>query len=493
MSERRNGPLVPAATAGMEICRLSAIGALFAHAAPGLAFPFPAMAASLLAALLLSLLLKRLRRRRVVTLAVHALGVTTAAVLVLRSTETLPFAQAGGVAGMAAAVAGLAGVSDWMAFLVIILFTLLFWVRGERIGSREPSYRITVARFDVGIGFFFVVYLMRMGLGLADPRAVPLVAAYFLFAMVALYGARNLSRDTAFLAQRTMLTLLVPFVAGFVVLGGAGVLLYPYLTQAAGDLYGALRQSVAPLSPWLVALLRFLFGFGFSRAYGDTTASGGDAVGPPPEEAAGWARLIERILAWGFVAVLAALALALVAIVLWRVIRYLAARSGEDDGQIGVWELLRRLVLRLLLAVQWATKRFVGYFRERWTRPAGPSGEAAAGFRTLCAWGRRSGIPRLSSETGRAYGRRLAARFPAAADAAATIVHMAELEVYGLRPPSRDARRQLRRARNALANPRLYPKRLACRVGLGRTSGADDAAAANLLSTARTDSRRQPE
>lgn len=490
MSERRNGPLVLVATAGMEICRLSAIGALFAHAAPGLAFPFLAMAASLLAALLLALLLKRLRRRRVVTLAVHALGITAAAALVLRSTARLPFAQAEGVTGMMAAVAGLAGVADWMAFLVVILFALLFWVRGERIASREPSYRTTVARFDAGVGLILMVYLMQMGLGLEEPIAVPLVAAYFLFAMGALYSARSLSRDTAFLAQRTVLTLLVPFVAGFVVLGGAGVLLYPYLTQAAGDLYGALRQGMAPLSPWLIALLRFLFGFGFGRASADTTSGAGDAVGPPPEEAAGWARLIERILAWGFVAVLAALALALVAIVLWRVVRYLAARSGEDDGQLGVWELLRRLVLRLLLAVQWATKRFVGYFRERWKRPAGPSGEAAAGFRTLCAWGRRSGVPRLSSETGRAYGRRLAARFPAAADAAATIVRMAELEVYGLRPPSRDARRQLRRARNALANPRLYPTRLACRVGLGRTT---DAADANLLSTARTDFRRQPE
>lgn len=473
MSGQRDRPLVLAATAGMELCRLSVLGALFAHMAPSLVFPFFSMALSLLAALALARLLKRIKHRRVTGLAVHALGYLAATESMLRSTVRPPSAQAGGFLVMMGADGRLAGVADWAAFLLIVLFALLFWIRGERIGTTEPSYRITAARFDIGVGVFFGVYLLRMGIGLADPHAVPLVVAYFLFAMVALYAARNVSYHRAFVVHRSALTLLVPFVGSFLLLGGAGVLFFPYLTQAAGQVYGTLRDGVAPLSPWLAAILRFLFGFGFRRAHGvDATGAGGGTAGVPLEELSRQAGLLERILAWSAGAIIIALALALIAIVVWRIFRYLVATADGDDTRLGIWGLLRRLMLRLFGMLRRLGRLLTRFGRRRLQQSPVHSGEAAAAFFLLSAWGRRSGVPRRCAETGRAYGRRLATRFPAAAAAAETIVTMAELEVYALRPMGASGRRRLRRARALLASPRLYPRRLASRLGLSRAASS---------------------
>ena len=457
MSEGRDRTLVLLASAGMELCRLFAAGALAALIAPGTAFPYLPLAVTLVTALVLWRLIRQVRRRRITALVIHVTGFSVALFAVMRPL----FRRSPST------------VTDWLVFFMLAGFVLIFWLRGSRIGTRAVTYEVTVNRFDTGLGLLFAIYFLRLGVQIEDPLAPPLVAAFFLFGMVALYAARNLARDSGFLNSRSVLTLLIPFVSGFLLLGAAVALLYPYLTQAARDLYGVMRQGFLPIAPWLVAALRFLLGFGFGRATGSAAASGpAESLGTMPEELGPTARLIERILAWGFVTIISALALALTGILIWRIIKHLAARVDDDSRTMGFCELIRCFLRRLAVRLRLLLRRIASLAGGGARRPAHSSGEGAGQFRKLCAWGRRSGLPRATTETAAEYGRRLTRRFPKVGDSAHAIVTIAESELYGCRPLTREARRQLQRARRSLRSPGLYPARLAARLGIYRPDEA---------------------
>ena len=472
MFRKSKGFSVLLPTAGMEACRLYAAAAIFLLIFGSALFPFVPAGLSLVAAMILSRGLLRVRLRRIAFAFFHLAGFVIAAALVLKFYGGLPFTEARAPSDWAEAFRLMGGAADWAAFWLILIWTGVFWLRGALIGAGEVSHAVTVGRFDVGVGVLLFAYFVRMGIRQEDPLAIHLAAAYFLFGIVALYAARGLSLDEDFLGSRSVLGLLAPFAAGFLFLGAAVVILYPWFAQAAGEAYTVLRRGAAPLAPWIVALIRFLFGFGFRGMAADPSsgAQEGESRVPSPEEPGFWARLIEGILAWGFLGIIAVLAVSLTGWLIWRFVKYLLARPG---GEFGV--SLRAFLRDILAAVSEYLRRLVRGARglarsaaSRFSARGKPSGAGAAGFRRLSSWGRLSGLPRGKAETAAEYGRRLASRFPAAAGDAELLVRQAEAEFYGGRRLTRESERLIRRARRGLARPALYPARLASRLGLRR-------------------------
>ncbi|MDR1625166.1 MAG: DUF4129 domain-containing protein [Spirochaetia bacterium] len=432
--------------AAMEACRLWAMLPIL-FLVPGLPpFPFVWAACALAAGALAGKGLSRIRKRRLTVLLVHAGGCLAFGFF---------FARSHG------------GLSFWFVSCSLAVF----WLRGIYLGAGPLSHSLTVSRYDTGVGVFFCVYFLRMGLKAPDPLALRLVGAYFLFGILALFFSRCLGRDRAFISARSAFSLVLPFAAVFVLAGLALVLLYPFLARTAGELYAFAWDNSGWLRDILVALIRFLFGFGRRGPAGEAAAppQAGDedftAVGEvsPPG-------LMEKILLWVFTVIVAALVLVFVLWLVFTLSRYLAGRAGADEGKPGFFAALRNflaLLARRLAEALDGLRRLPARIRAR--RPLAGAGQEA--FRRLCAWGRASGLPRKPSETPQEYRERLSGVFPAVKEQAGVLTRGLHAELYGKKNLRGEDLALLRVARRGLASPALLPARLACRLGFRKKEG----------------------
>ena len=433
-------------TAGMEYCRLyAALSLLFLIPGSG-GYPAIASGLVLIVAMGLATILGRLRIRRVSELLIHSAGILV--FLFLTQTPEAPWAQ-----------------------VLQAATILLFWLRGRHIGMSEASYRITCGRFDVGLLLIFLVYFLRLGLQLEDLRAVPLVGSYLLFGTGALYFARNQNRDASFSYQSSATGTVVLFVLGFILSGGLVLLGYPLLTRAAGELFTLLHDKTAFLTPYLIAILRFLFRPGFSRP-----AAGSMDLGPSteqslaaPEEPGFWAQLVEKILLISLIGIVTLVVAGLVAYAMWRLMRYLLKFRQVDDDGLKFGELLHRFLARLRVFAQYTLqrlRRLTGRSERRERGECLRRSPGSVALRRLLRWGRISGVPKQKSETPLEYGARLAGRFPALNEDAATIVESAAAEIYGARELGRGEQLRLQHARRGLLRPGLIPARVLGRLRL---------------------------
>jgi hypothetical protein len=422
----------------MEACRLYAMVALLFLIPGAPPFPFAAALCALAGGTLLGRGFSFIRRRRVFEFFVYGAGGFAFVFFSAGAYSDLPF---------------------WLAAGCVALF----WLRGARIGGGKISHGLTVNRYDIGAGVFFFMYFLRMGLKEPDPLALRLMGAYFLFSILALFSSRCRDRDNNFISARSAASLLLPFMSVFFLAAGAIVLLYPLLTQTAGNVYTFLWDNSGPLRDLLVIILRVLFGFGRrTRADAASTPAQNDSDFIPAQESAP-PGVLEKIIFWVLVAAVAA---AVLVLAIWLVItlaRYLAGRTGTGGGKPGLFEALRtffafiKRLLREALRALHAAKIFTRH------PPAGGAGQEA--FRGLCDWGRVSGIPRRPSETPSEYSLRLAARFPSLREPAGILTWGLHAELYGKKELSGKDIALLRGARRRLASPALIPARITCRLG----------------------------
>jgi hypothetical protein len=446
MSPGNSGALLRFATAGMELCRLTAIGLLVAQAFPGSRFPALAVALSHLGALLLSFSLGTLSRRRIAGAVVHLMGFGVALVLTTMSLSRWPPE----------------GAAGWFFLFSVAAILLAAWTRGAWFGTAPLSYETTVNRFDIGVGLLLGVSFLGMGLRVEGPLSLPLVGSYFLFGMLALSAARDLTVDLRFRRRRTSVWLLFSVVVAFLTLGGAVVLLFPIFGRAADQVQGTVVSLVSPLGPWVVAVLRFLLGFGGGRGkLAPVSGTPGETVMPLAEELVPSSGIVARILGWGMVLLFAVLALVLLGILLRKLLRYLGERITGTLPKGDFLQILRAFLLRL-----------ASFFRRFQRSNVGGSTRRPEAFRVLLTWGRRSGFSRRPSETAAEYARRISGLIPRAAAALESLVSLGEEAMYAERPIVGPHRRRLEGARRCLRSPRLYPSRLAARIGLRRASTA---------------------
>ncbi len=454
-------------TAGMELCRwYITAGLLFIIPDRG-SVPLLQSAFALTGAMFLAMLLRRLKHRRIAELLAHTAGISVSLYLILKGYAGLPFSDSDGLVGFLDAYTRISSPGEWFSFSLILAWTLLLWLRGRHLGIRDADYPRTVARFDAGILLIFAVYFLRMGLRLVDPDALSSVSAYLLFGIISIYAARNRDRDRTFIHSSSATGLVLLFAAGFVIVGTAGVVLYPVLENTAGEVYSVIKKGTQPFQPLLIAFLRFLFGRRSAVSAGASNAgpASGDISSSPPQEPGFWLLLLEKILVYSMAAILGVLAILIAGYLLWRLASHLSS-LGENQGEGLSFRDFLRILLgkiraaagKLLLAVRKVPSILPGRRRRK-------MGAGSAAFRRLLSWGRVSGIKIRSDETAGEYGRRLAGIFPSAADAVAAIVKHAENEAYGERPLSAQEHQELRRALSRTGRFRLLPVRLLHRLG----------------------------
>ncbi len=343
----------------------------------------------------------------------------------------------------------------WLIQLPVLACLLLFWLGARAMVKRQQSYYPVCLQFDRGLGAFFLLLLIKFtvqakgGIRLEDPVTQYLLFAFFTFSLIAISLSRNQSdvRKT-FRPGYHGIGIVLGFVS--VVLIGSAVfivLFLPYLTLVAESAQSVLKATAAPMVPGLVHFIRFLFSIGrYRRDLGiQITSDLKNQLYPDSE--IGWM----HGLGWIMLGVFGLIALGLCGYLIHLLVRWLLKKSSGDELQdlkfpvSRLVSMLAAIILNLWNGLLFLLKKI---------------DSAAAVYAGLLRWGRRSGLPAVSSETPVEYGGRLKQRFPRLKTEIEMIVEAFNREIYGQIPPQKRILDRIRSAQGRMRNPRHWPSRM---------------------------------
>jgi len=350
---------------------------------------------------------------------------------------------------------------EWVVLVLVLIFALLFWVSGVALARRSSAYLSICTRFDWGTAAFFCLLLINFlllvkgGIELRDFAPERLMFPYFIFGLLAVGLARNSSRTRReFLAGYRGIGVLASFIILVLAFGAGLVLLFmPYLHAAAEAGYEVLKSTAGPLSPILVRILRFLFIGSRLRQEPSASSPGSDGTEfVSPGEGGWWSEVLESIVEWGVFGLGVLMGIVLCALGMRYLVRWLFSRTPQEPGGRIRWQLLGRWVRKVwagfAMGIHKAVQRLEGYR------------DIAQFYRALLKWGRRSGLPHLSSETPAEYGNRLVKQFPRLTGEITKLVDAFNLAVYGEIVLEDERIRIVKLAWKRLRSPRYWPARV---------------------------------
>jgi len=350
---------------------------------------------------------------------------------------------------------------EWFTLIIILIFSVLFWLGGVGLARRSPAYLTICSRFDLGVAAFFCLLIVKLlllvkgGIEIKDPASELLLFPFFIFSLLAIGLARSRgSAQREFLAGYKGIAVLASFTVVVLAFGAGLVLLFmPYLIAAAEAGYGALRSAAGPLSPILVRVLRFFFFRARLRQEASSSSAGGsEAEFVPSGESSWWSELVGRIVEWGFLGLGIMLGLILCALGVWYLLRWLFSRTAKQEREPIHWQLLLSWAQRLWKALSMGLQRVVQWLKGYRS--------AVQIYRALPRWGSRSGLPRLLSETPAEYGSRLGKRFPSLSGEIRGIVGAFNLVVYGEAALDSEQMTVVRLSWRRMRSPRYWPSRM---------------------------------
>ena len=320
---------------------------------------------------------------------------------------------------------------EWFLLIFVLGYTIVFWVAGVRFALQERSYFYACTRFDRGVAAFFGLFLIKlllytqMGIRFQDSMTIWLIFPFFIFSLTEIGLARNQGHDPQrdYLSGYHAVGVFTGFSIGAIILGTAVFLFFlPYLKGATAAGYDLMKSAAAPLSPILVAVIKFIFGYAkFGPQNSGLSPPVGSAGQPQTETPDVWMLLVQKVLVWGGGILMLALGITVACLALWYLIRWLfIKRYGADEKRqqvnLSLWWI--RLKTFLLACYEWVLR-------------TGAKRSALDFYAALRRWGRYSGIPQVSNETPMEYGVRLATRFPQLKSDIMLIIEMLQWEVYG--------------------------------------------------------------
>ena len=336
----------------------------------------------------------------------------------------------------------LRGVWEWLITIIIVFLTLSFWIGGSALAKKPVTYSKTCSRFDLGLGVFFLLFLIKLvllekaGIKSEDPVPQFMIFPFFIFSLSAIGLARNQGGfQKNFLSGYQGIGVILIFVMA-VLIFGAGLTLFflPSLSLVAESGYGVLKIAAKPLGYIFVQVIRFLY-------MGNAVRSGNPSPPPqkgienlnPTSEEGWWPEFIEKILSWGVWSVLGLILLLAFGLVIYYLLRWLFSKTPASPKK---------------RARQGRVFTRQGYKGAMWI------------YRTLLSWGRRSGLTHFSSETPNEYGQRLNHGFPSLKGEIDLIIETFNQEFFGGISLNKEQLAKSLSAWRRLRSPLHWPYRL---------------------------------
>jgi len=435
------------AQAGMELCWLHAWGAFVLFAAWRYLLPFPMVLAAFATGSAVAVALGPFARRRIWTLCLQLLAFGIFCGLLVPE----------GLTRASTPAAAPPMPPQWFFLAVLTALLAAAYIRGLQNPGRPLTATTVYARFDLGLGAFFILFIIKIifesnGATAPDyPILAYLFGPYFILGLLAIGLLRNRGPRTKDAVGIYKLGVLLLFLVAVPAMGaGILVLCHGQLANGAQLVSGALQNSGARLVPALVSAIRVLMmhrGFDCDSAGSAPKQDLPEIIpaGPMTDEVSA----VEQAVVYG-IAGLGVVVFGLLGFsLLHKLFQFLALQNNgprKADREFFNPAAWLQLIFR-----QWRTRisRWVKGCRTGW-----------ALYTALAAWGRRSGVARRATETPREYGRRLAACFPVLEKEIEAIVELANREVFGEIVLSGGDLRRGRQARRAMSRPRHWSTRL---------------------------------
>ena len=416
---------------GMEIAWRYAWGGFLTFSILHRPFPLPVAIGAFAAAAFFTRLSGKRNWRRIQAALLHLTGFTFAAFLIA---YRLFFRESQFFNGtwVADLILQPKAPQQWFTLLLILCCLLLFWLGGRSWEKRPRDYFTVCLQFDKGIGLLFLLLLIKFlielkgGIRLEYPANGLLVIAFILFSLLSIGLARRRGdAKKSFLAGFHGIGVILGFTTT-VVLCGAGLILltFPYLTQIADSAHNVLKEAAEPLGPVIVKIIRFIFGR--SRFQIETGSSGTVGLGMNPVDPSPGSEgevFLRQVIGWGLAGIFGLMAVGLFGYLMNQFIRWLLKRNTTDETKPPSSAWLLKL-LSLIISIPQGVWNWVLYLLRG-------VDSAAPVYAGVLRWGRRSGLPPVSSETPAEYGIRLKHQFPKLKEEIEMIIEAFNREVYG--------------------------------------------------------------
>ena len=349
----------------------------------------------------------------------------------------------------------------WVAAVFESCLAVVIWLAGRAWVRRVPGYTATSDRFDLGLSMLFLLFITKMflavqlGQSFYDPQSLLLTAAFVCFGLLSLALARIRGGSSGQIdnGARGLWTVAGVGVAGLLIAAGAMAFFLPQLTTVAEVGFEVLKAGGRPILNIFVAVIRFLYGPRNRNEAPAADSGGGSAAAAPMDSyTPAWLEQVMAVLAWGMIIMVALVAVAALAVVVYYIIRRLLART-EADREARPWLPDWRTPLARLAA---AVFRLVSALL--------PPSDAPGLYIWLQRWGRISGRSRQKSETPREYALRLESSYPGATGDIRAIVSVLEKQVYAGQTPEPRQITMAHRARRRLSGIGWWPRRLKTRL-----------------------------
>lgn len=351
------------------------------------------------------------------------------------------------------------GFLEWMIIILVLFWALVLWIGGTRIARKSIDLFTICTRFDVGAAVFLLLLIIEIlmlvkGVTLNHDRNTESgFLAFFALGLLGLGMARyGNSVDRNHFAAYRGIGVITSFVVFVLLLGGGFVILFlPVLISAAELGHGLIKAGAEPVLPILLTLLRIFLVSGCRGVREDPPSAKREDQGPDFSLQGDGGGVLEVIMVWGFTILVCLLTLAVLALVAWYLIRWLASRSPGTVNTPSMWEIL----LRWLSLVKTLLLSFINRVLRR------RHGKRGAGYHyaRLLRWGSRCGLSHLPNETPLEYGSRLLQHFPMLNDEIPLIIDLFNQHVYGVIDPDVKQLDAARFAFRRLRSPLLWPAR----------------------------------
>ncbi len=351
---------------------------------------------------------------------------------------------------------------QWLYLVLLLFWGIMLWLGGMRLVRIPLEYRNISNRFDLGIAAFLSVMLIKLlffvktGNNLNDPSTLHLILPFFVFGLLAL-GLTGSENDPGkeYLPGFRTFGIISTFSALILLTAAALVALYlPYLRHAADFSYWAMKEGGRPFVPYIIAVLRFLFGPGQIRSApragplesGETSAVSG------MEEITWLGETVRFILEKSAVFLFLAAMVFVTGLLFYLLGKWLlSATSSVPDKRHSLTGLFRMFTAEFILMCH---RIKVIYKRIRGEK------DPIFLFNRLQHWGRHNGQKRLINETPTEYGSRLSTSFPELETDIHLIISTFNDNIYGEIALDEKDLSKAGSAWKKLRSPRLWPVRM---------------------------------
>lgn len=438
----------------MEICWMYAVAVFLTSTLKSRIFPFAGAVIIFAVSALLMRLTNGKGFRKIILIIFHTLAFSITAIVTLYITY-YSSDQLQGIDKIIIIFTAARSAVEWLVFLIIVLWCILFWIGGSAASGRIINHYSICSRFDLGIAMFFFLFIFKLliyvkgGIQIND-AALSCVFPFFITGLTSLGILKAKKKSAAFLSGYHGTGTVAGIAVAILLCIAIIFFLMPLFTQIADTGYGILKQGADFVIPSINNFLRFILSPPrVNQIPSENSSATGTDLKIKPETNIG---IVDIIIVWFFKIIIPVLIIFITGFLFYYLFKWMFSRTS----------IINPVEKKTKSSFQWLFKLlyfFIFIFGLIFKKIRGFN-KASEFYQMLLLWGHRSGTSKYLNETPLEYGNRLKTGFPHLEYEIKLIINAFNTEVYAGVNPDQKIIADTRSAWKKLRNPLNWPARL---------------------------------